>query len=80
MAHAFQPGEDVPTSGVYRITHAPPHPAMPEEVTAIKGRQFPSCPLCDHLTYELIHPALHVREVPPLFEPDDLKEVGMRDA
>ncbi len=78
MPQEFRPGQTVPDTGIYRVTHAPPHPAMPEEVTVIKGRQFPTCPLCDHISYELVHAAKHVREVPPLFEEDDLKQVGTR--
>ena len=56
MAQEFRPGQTVPDTGIYRVTHAPPHPALPEDVTAIKGRQFPTCPLCDQISYELAMP------------------------
>jgi hypothetical protein len=78
MAEEYRPGQNVPTSGIYRVTHEPTHSAMPNEVTVLKGRQFPSCPQCKTITYELVHPAKHVREIPPLFEADDLKQVGTR--
>jgi hypothetical protein len=35
----YRPGEIVPQSGIYAITHA----GMPHEVTVIKGRRFPTC-------------------------------------
>ena len=79
MAEEFRPGQRVRDTGIYRVTHAPTHPAMPEEVTVLKGRQFPTCPQCDQITYKLIRAAKHVREVPPLFEENDLKQVGTRD-
>src|SRR5262249_39650698 len=40
------PGEIVPQSGVYTITHDPVHADMPHEVTLIKGRRFPTCRHC----------------------------------
>ena len=43
MAHEFKPGEIVPQSGIYTITHNPAHTDMPHEVTVIKGRRFPTC-------------------------------------
>ena len=43
MAEEFKPGQIVPESGVYRITHDPIHADVPHEVTVIKGRRFPTC-------------------------------------
>ena len=43
MAQEFKPGEIVPQSGIYTITHDPAHADMPHEVTVIKGRRFPTC-------------------------------------
>jgi hypothetical protein len=43
MAQEYKPGEIVPQSGVYTITHDPIHADMPQEVTVIKGRRFPTC-------------------------------------
>jgi hypothetical protein len=42
----IQPGEIVPQSGIYTITHDPAHADMPHEVTVIKGRPFPTCRDC----------------------------------
>jgi hypothetical protein len=43
MAQEYRPGEIVPQSGIYTITHDPAHADMPHEVTVIKGRRFPTC-------------------------------------
>ena len=43
ITQEFKPGEIVPQSGIYTITHDPAHADMPHEVTAIKGRRFPTC-------------------------------------
>ena len=40
MAQEYKPGEIVPESGIYTITHDPVHSDMPHEVTVIKGRRF----------------------------------------
>ena len=49
MAQEFKPGEIVPQSGIYTITHDPAHADMPHEVTVIKGRRFPTCRPAHHL-------------------------------
>ncbi len=36
----YTPGEKVPHSGIYTVTHDPGH-ARAHEVTCIKGRKFP---------------------------------------
>ena len=43
MAQEYSPGEIVPQSGIYTITHHSAHADMPHEVTVIKGRRFPTC-------------------------------------
>jgi hypothetical protein len=49
----FTVGEVVPYSGVYRITHYPPHTG--EEVfTLTKGSAFPRCVRCSHVSFMLI--------------------------
>jgi len=68
MAQEFRPGQIVPESGVYRITHDPQHPDMPHEVTVIKGRRFPTCRHCKGISFELVHAAKHVGEVDHLHE------------
>jgi hypothetical protein len=70
MAQEFKPGQIVPQSGVYKITHDPLHADMPHEVTVIKGRRFPTCRHCKGITFELAHAAKHVSEI------DHLEEVA----
>src|SRR5579859_4001768 len=53
MDNVFTVGEVVPFSGVYRITHYPPHTG--EEVfTLTKGSIFPRCVRCSHVSFMLI--------------------------
>jgi len=47
MAQEYKPGEIVPQSGIYTITHDPAHADMPHQVTVIKGRRFPTCRHCE---------------------------------
>jgi hypothetical protein len=63
MAQEFRPGEIVPQSGIYTITHDAAHADMPHEVTVIKGRRFPTCRHCKGVRFELAHPAKHVSEI-----------------
>jgi hypothetical protein len=57
MAQVFKPGEIVPQSGIYTITHDPAHADMPHEVNVIKGRRFPTCRHCKGISFELAHAA-----------------------
>jgi hypothetical protein len=68
MAQQHRPGEIVPQSGIYTITHDPAHAAIPHEVTVIKGRRFPTCRHCTSIRFELAHAAKHVGEVDQLEE------------
>jgi YjzC-like protein len=68
MAQEFKPGEIVPQSGIYTITHDPAHADMPHEVTVIKGRRFPTCRHCKGISFELAHAAKHVGEIDHLEE------------
>ncbi len=40
----FSSGEVIPSSGVYRVVHAP-H-TLPEQVALVKGQKFPPCSEC----------------------------------
>jgi len=62
MAQEFKPGEIVPQSGIYRITHDPSH-TDPHEVTVIEGRRFPPCHNCKGVRFELVHAARHIDEL-----------------
>jgi len=44
MAQEYRPGEIVPQSGIYTITHDPAHADMPHEVTVIKGPALSDLP------------------------------------
>jgi hypothetical protein len=66
----YKPDEIVPESGIYTIRHDPAHADMPHEVTAIKGRRFPTCRHCKGITFQLAHAAKHVAEIELLKEPE----------
>jgi hypothetical protein len=53
MENIFTVGEDVPYSGVYRITHFPPHTGE-EVLTLTKDSKFPRCVRCTHVSFMLI--------------------------
>jgi len=46
MGTEYKPGDEVPASGIYMVTHDGHHPE--HEVTCIKGRIFPPCNHCGH--------------------------------
>jgi len=68
MTQEFKPGQIVPESGIYSISHDPRHSDMPNEVTVIKGRRFPTCRGCKGISFVLAHAAKHVQEIPHLQE------------
>jgi hypothetical protein len=53
MDNLFTVGEVVPYSGVYRITHHPPHTGE-EVLTLTKGSTFPRCVRCSNVSFMLI--------------------------
>ena len=55
----YKPGQKVPKSGIYRVTHDPAH-AQPHEVTCIFNKIFPPCRGCDHPRFKLIYAAQHI--------------------
>ena len=60
MATEYEPGEQVPKSGIYQVTHDENHTA-PHEVTAVYGHRFPPCNHCgDHPRFILVRAAIHV--------------------
>jgi len=58
-ATAYKPGEKVPKSGIYRVTHDTVH-AQPHDVTCIYGKTFPPCHGCKHPRFQLVHAAQHI--------------------
>jgi hypothetical protein len=45
IGDSFRPGEKVPNSGVYAVTHDKKHNKK-HDVTCIKGKTFPPCAEC----------------------------------
>ena len=63
VVQEHRPGEIVPQSGIYTITHDPAHADIPHEVTVIKGRRFPTCRHCKGIRFQLARAAQHVSEI-----------------
>lgn len=60
MATEYKPGQKVPESGIYRVTHDKNH-AKEHEVTCVKGHVFPPCKGCgQHPRFTLQRAAHHV--------------------
>ena len=56
----YKPGEDVPTSGIYKVVHDTVHNEE-HEVTAVAGEYFPPCNYCGkHPRFRLVHSAHHI--------------------
>jgi hypothetical protein len=53
MDNVFTSGELVPYSGVYRITHYPPH-TDGEAITLAHGNNFPVCVHCSQVAFMLV--------------------------
>jgi hypothetical protein len=62
----FKPGEKVPTSGIYEVIHDKldgDRHALPHQVTAIVGEQFPLCRGCHgSVRFRLHQAAEHFEE------------------
>ena len=56
----FSPGEKVPHSGIYEVTHDPVH-TQRHEVTCVYGEPFPPCRGCEHPRFKLVRAAVHVK-------------------
>lgn len=59
IGDVFKPGETVPHSGIYLVTHDPAH-TEPHEVTCVYGKRFPPCRDCDHPRFKLVRAAQHI--------------------
>jgi hypothetical protein len=56
MAQEFKPGEEVPSSGVYRVLHNGHRDH--HEATLREGELFPNCTVCDdQVRFELVQSA-----------------------
>lgn len=58
MGTEYSPGEKVPQSGIYKVTHDGHTPA--HEVTCVKDEPFPPCNTCKHPRFELVKAAQHI--------------------
>ena len=59
-AKNFKPGDKVPKSGIYKVTHDVEHAAS-HEVTCVFGEPFPPCNHCGkHPRFRLVRAAQHV--------------------
>jgi hypothetical protein len=55
-AGCYKTGEEIPTSGVYRITHS--EHRLPHEVMLLRGERFPRCQRCqDTVEFRLLRAA-----------------------
>ena len=72
----YTPGEKVPHSGIYAVTHDPGH-AREHEVTCIKGRKFPPCRNCKGARFELKKAAIHLEDHLYFKTDDDATKMGM---
>ena len=55
----YQPGQIVPTSGIYTAVHLAHR--SPHEVVAIRGEEFPSCRACrDEVRFQITHLVPHM--------------------
>ena len=58
MIQEFKPGDKVPTSGIYKVTHD--KNTQPHEVTCVEGEPFPPSNSCHHPKFVLVRAANHV--------------------
>lgn len=60
IGSVFKPGDKVPKSGIYRVTHDDKH-AQEHEVTCVFGKTFPPCNGCGaHPRFTLVKSAHHI--------------------
>ena len=56
----YKPGDEVPTSGIYKVVHDTVHKEE-HEVTAVAGEHFPPCNHCGkHPRFQLLYSAHHI--------------------
>jgi hypothetical protein len=62
MADVYKPGQEVPSSGIYKVVHDTVHKGEEHEVTAVKGEPFPPCNHCGHHPrFTLVRAAHHIK-------------------
>jgi hypothetical protein len=69
MPEILEPGDRVPSSGLYKVVHAGKH-ALPHYVTALYGDTFPKCLECvDEVRFELAVVAGYIGAHPLFIRP-----------
>jgi hypothetical protein len=58
---SYRPGDEVQASGLYSVTHDPPHAGI-HEVICIKGKIFPPCRGCDHPRFALVRAGCRIED------------------
>jgi hypothetical protein len=59
IGDVFKPGDKVPNSGIYEVTHDRHHPK--HEVTCVAHKHFPPCNHCgSHPRFKLVRKAVHI--------------------
>jgi hypothetical protein len=58
MTEEFKPGDKVPRSGIYKVTHD--GHTQPHEVTCVHGKTFPPCTTCKHPRFVAVRLAQHI--------------------
>jgi hypothetical protein len=67
MSQLFEPGDQVPVTGIYKAVHSKQH-VPTHHVTAISGDQFPRCLAChDGVRFELALSAVQVAVHPQFY-------------
>lgn len=64
----YKPGEKVPASGIYTVTHDSSH-LESHDVTCIKDKPFPPCNDCAHPRFKLKYKARHIGDHPSFAQP-----------
>lgn len=60
IGDVFEPGQKVPRSGIYLVTHDSQH-AKAHEVTCVYGKTFPPCNHCGkHPRFKAVKFAIHI--------------------
>jgi hypothetical protein len=76
MSTRFKPGDTVPNSGIYKVTHATNHEAA-HTVTLLGGNIFPRCRVCTYPRFELVQAAISA-ELLDQFKPTTKKRRELR--
>src|SRR2546423_2712101 len=76
MPATFKPGDSIPLSGIYRVTHATDHEPV-HTVTLLGGNLFPRCHACSYPDFELIEAAISA-ELHEQFKPAITKHRELR--